>query len=576
MISARGTSILGVGLLWLAGCARSPSAPEVAAPSPALGLYEDVTEKVGLDFVYDNGMTGDFHIAETMGGGGAFLDYDGDGDLDLFLVQGGALPNGAGARPSDRLLRNEWLESGRLYFTDVTAGSGVEASNGYGMGVATGDFDGDGQPDLYVTNLGANRLLRNLGGGRFADVTSRAGVDDPRWSVPALFFDFDGDGRQDLFVGNYLTYDAATAPRCATSAGRRDYCGAGRFPPQGDRLLRNLGDGTFEDATAEAGLEIPPAPALGALAADLDGDGRLDLYVANDAEPNHFWRNLGDGTFEEAALLAGLAVNGAGKAEASMGIAPGDVDGDGELDLLLTHLIVETHTLYRSEGGGRYSDATNRAALAGPSRSHTGFGAVFVDPDEDGDLDLMVANGAVQSREELVQAGDPYPLHEVNQLFLQAEGRFEAFDLEPSEVSRALVAGDVDNDGDLDILVTNSRGATRMLLDRGSPRRWTGVRLVDGELDPHGSRVEGATPEGAPRRAWSVAGGSYLAAHDPRLILQGVAGGPVQVTWPDGDVERWRDLPAGRYSTLRRGGGEAVPAGNGGGANAAAEEGMAP
>ncbi|MEM7052683.1 MAG: CRTAC1 family protein [Acidobacteriota bacterium] len=522
----------------------------------------DATVASGLDFVHDNGMDGSFTIGEVMGSGGALFDFDRDGDLDLFLVQGGSLKQPA-ERPGDRLYRNEGTVDGVPQFRDVTAASALVEQD-YGMAVAVADYDNDGWLDLYVTNDGPNRLWRNRGDGTFEDVTARAGVEEERWSVPTLFFDYDGDGWSDLYVGNYLEHDPATAPRCTTTAGRRDYCGALNFPPVEDRLWRNRGDGTFEDVTAEVGLArgtTAPGAALGALAADFDGDGRLDLYVANDATSNHLWLNRGDGRFEESALTAGLAVNGSGKAEASMGIAADDFDADGDLDLLLTHLVVETNTLYRNLGGGRFRDDTAVVGLGGPSVVNTGFGAVWLDDDRDGALDLLVVNGAVQTREELVQAGEAYPLHEENQLFRARDGRFTA-DSPPgggrSEVSRGLLTGDVDNDGDLDVLVTNNHGPVRLYLRAGVPvGSWSGVVL---ETAAGGPATGAVAVDGAGRHRWQLAGGSYASVSDWRWQLTGAAAtaATLEVRWPDGTVEAWRDLPRGRYSTLRQGAGDSL------------------
>jgi hypothetical protein len=404
--------------------------------------------------------------------GGALLDYDGDGDLDVFLVQGGFLGSG---KPADavvqappetplgaRLLRNdlEVLPDGtrRLRFTDVTAEAGLAAASGYGMGAAAGDYDGDGWTDLYVTNFGSNQLWRNRGDGTFEDVTARAGADDPRWSVPAAFLDFDGDGRLDLFVGNYVDFVPANNKPCLGASGARDYCGPAAYAPQPDRLLRNRGDGTFEDVTARAGLLRAYGPALGVVAADLDGDGHTDLYVANDGAPNQLWRNRGDGTFAEEGLLRGCAVNADGRAEAGMGVTAGEADDDGDLDLFLTHLDGETNTFYRNGGGGLFLDRSAASGLGPPSWRSTGFGTRWLDVDNDGWLDLFVANGAVYGVESLVRQRHPWPFGQPNQLFrnLGADGghRFEEVSAAAGpafarvEASRGALFGDLDDDGD--------------------------------------------------------------------------------------------------------------------------------
>ena len=309
----------------LAGCSDAPGPPEDRTSSsreaPAQPAeppaFEDRAAEVGLVFQHRNGAGGRFLMPEIMGSGAAFLDVDNDGDLDVYLVQGAELePGESGAsRPSpdgDRLFRNELTETGNLRFVDVTADAGLEAT-GYGMGVAAADYDGDGDVDLYVTNFGSNRLWRNLGGGRFEDVTAAADADDPRWSVPATFFDYDADGRLDLFVGNYVDFNLGSKTVCTFGSGEPNYCSPKTYRPEPDRLFRNLGDGRFEQATDRAGMAGEFGNGLGAVPADLDLDGRLDLYVANDGTANQMWMNLGDGRFENRALFGGSAVNRPGR-----------------------------------------------------------------------------------------------------------------------------------------------------------------------------------------------------------------------------------------------------------------------
>ncbi|MCB1036082.1 MAG: VCBS repeat-containing protein, partial [Acidobacteria bacterium] len=386
-----------------------------------------------------NGRSGDLLLAEITCGGGAVLDFDGDGDLDLYLLQGRMLRPGKTVADSpvpaaypppltDRLYRNEIAEHGQLGWKDVTAGLGADTSR-YGCAAATGDYDGDGRPDLYLANLGVNQLLQNLGGGRFEDVTLVAGVGDGGSGVVALFADFDGDGHLDLFVGNNMAFDLTGSVICRSLTGAKDYCGPGAYPSQPDRLYRNRGDGSFEDVTASSGLGAAPSlPTLGAVAGDFNGDGREDLYVANDGQPNRLWINLGDGRFEDQGLLSGSAVNGRGAAEASMGVAAGDYDGDGDPDIFSAHLVKETSTLYRNEGGGQFRDLTAESRLGSPSLPFTAFGTGWLDYDNDGWLDLLVVNGAVTLVPELVEAGDPFPLHQRNQLFHnQGSGREGVF-----------------------------------------------------------------------------------------------------------------------------------------------------
>ncbi|MCY4077604.1 MAG: VCBS repeat-containing protein, partial [Acidobacteria bacterium] len=332
-----------VSLALAVACGTPADAPEDAATPDAGAAAEwfvDRAAESGLDFLHASGMSGRFYQPEISGGGAALLDYDNDGDLDVLLVQGGALGADATAPPAgsgplrDRLYRND-LEiradgTRSLRFTDVTDASGI-ATRGYGQGVASGDIDNDGWPDLYLTGFGRNQMLRNNGDGTFEDVSAASGTGSPdTWGVSAAFFDADGDGWLDLFVGNYLIYTVATHIRCYRDSGQEDYCTPERYPPQRDRFYRNRGDGTFEDATLAAGMADEFGPALGVATADFDGDGRIDLFVANDQQENQLWMNRGDGTFDNRALLAGVAVDAAGVAKADMGVDAGDFDNDGD------------------------------------------------------------------------------------------------------------------------------------------------------------------------------------------------------------------------------------------------------
>ena len=558
-------------------------APALAAAAAGEPLFEDRAAAWGIDFVHFNGMSGEFYFPEIMGGGAALFDYDGDGDLDAFLVQGAMLGGKPLARaippraepPRSRLYRNDLRPGGEPRFVDVTAASGIDA-RGYGIAAAVGDFDNDGRPDLYVTGFGANRLWRNRGDGTFEDVTARAGADDPRWSASAAFLDYDGDGWLDLYVVNYVRFDLEKNPRCFTASSRRDWCGPSAFEPVADRLLRNRGDGTFEDVSVRAGIAAKAGPGLGLAAEDFDGDGDLDVLVANDGAMNFLWLNRGDGTFAEDGLYAGVAVNRNGAAEASMGVAVGDADGDGDFDLFLTHLAGETNTLYLNQGGGVFEDRSVEAGLAAPSVADTGFGTAWIDVDNDGRLDLLAVNGAVRVLEPLARAGDPYPVAQPDRLFRNlGGGRFEEVTAAAGEAlarptaSRGAAFGDVDNDGDTDVLVVDSNGPARLLVNRvGSRAPWLGLRLVDRRgRDAIGARVE-VERDGAPsllRRADT--GGSYASASDPRVLV-GLGDGArvtgVRVRWPDGAEETFAPPPLGRYTTLVQGSGKTAAGAAGG------------
>jgi hypothetical protein len=543
----------------------------LAAPPPASDLFVDRAAEWGLAFTYATGASGELYFPEIMGGGGALFDSDGDGDLDVFLVQGHSLkPGAAAAGPAawGRLFRND-LEGSVPRFVDVTEASGIRAT-GYGMGVAAGDYDNDGRVDLYLTNFGPNQLWRNNGDGTFTDVTAKAGAGDPRWSVGAAFADLDRDGWLDLFVVNYVDYSVENNLRCFAASTRRDYCGPSSFAPATSRLLRNRGDGTFEDVSLRSGVGRKAGPGLGVVADDLDGDGWLDLFVANDGAANFLWLNQRDFTFREDGLLAGVALNAAGKAEAGMGIAAGDADGDGDDDLLLTHLTAETNTLYVNLGGGLFEDATARSGLGAPSLPYTGFGTGWLDIDNDGRLDLAVFNGAVNLAGAMGSGEGLSPYAQPDQLYRNlGGGRFAEVGAEAGaafrtpKVSRGAAFGDVDNDGDTDVLVVDADGPVRLLVNEtGGRTPWLGLRLVGrpagakAERDLLGARVE-VLRKGAPslsRR--SAADGSYAAAGDPRVLVGLGAASEVtgvRVFWPDGLSESFPPPPLRRYAMLVRG-----------------------
>jgi len=511
-----------------------------AVPAPAEDLFVEITRDAGVDFVHFNGMSGELYYPEMMGSGVAFFDYDGDGDLDLYLVQGAMLPPGkspdealfppgAGDRPPrDRLLRNDLIATadGSLTprFVDVTDAAGIQAF-GYGMGVATGDVDGDGFVDLYLPQYGPNQLWHNNGDGTFSDWTRRSGVAAAEWSVSAAFFDYDRDGDLDLYVTDYVVYAVENNIVCYAPSSRRDYCGPASFDSEPDRLFRNRGDGTFEDVSVPTGIARVRGAGMGVAVADFNGDAWPDLYTANDGEPNFLWINEAGRTFRDEALMAGTAVNREGVAEASMGIAVGDFDGDGDDDLFLTHLAGETNTLYTNDGTGLFDDRTIPTGLAGGSLPFTSFGTAWFDFDNDGWLDLAIASGAVKGIEALAQAGDPYPLDQPNQLFHNREGkRFEdatgragpAFS--EAEVSRGLAPGDVDNDGAPDLALTNNSGPARLLVNAGARgQAWLGLTRVGAPFLGLEARVE--TPGGPTLYRHSTSAGSYASAVDPRILV---------------------------------------------------------
>jgi hypothetical protein len=540
-------------------------------------IFKEVAQQAGLQFQHYNGMTGKLYLPEITGSGAALFDFDNDGDLDVFLVQGNVLePNTKatdtlfpwrGAEPPrGKLFRNDLAvdKGGRrtLVFTDVTQKSGIVAT-GYGMGAAVGDINNDGLPDLYLSNLRSNQMYLNKGEGKFVDITKESGTADPRWSTSASFFDYDRDGWLDLMIVNYADFSVTNSPTCYAATTAKDYCTPRVFRAPGNRLFHNKGNGVFENVTVAAGVDKEFGHGLGVVTADFNDDGSIDIYVANDGDHNQLWINQKNGTFVNDALLAGAAVNRNGQAEAGMGVDAGDFDGNGTDDIFVTHLMDETNTLYVNLGQALFEDRTREAGLGMPGRRFTGFGTLFFDYDNDGWLDLLVANGSVQLLPDLVREKNPFPLGQPNQLFHNTgKGSFVELvdqagpELQLLEVSRGAAFGDVDNDGDTDFLITNNNGPVRLFLNEvGNRNHWIGLRLVGKTgRDMLGAQVEIVVSENRILRRRVRTDGSYLSANDPRVL---VGLGPatqvkaVRVRWPTGAVEEWKDLLIDRYTTLK-------------------------
>ncbi|MFP6644143.1 MAG: tetratricopeptide repeat protein [Candidatus Latescibacterota bacterium] len=535
---------------------------EVEEKPPAVAatvVFTDVTQAAGIEFHHTNGSSGRKYVVETMGSGAAALDYDVDGFVDLYVVDSGTLPGFTGLEAGrNALLRNGGPASGWT-FADHAAEAGVD-DRGYGMGVTVGDYDNDQDPDIFVTNVGANRLFRNESGGisgslRFEDVSGSSDIGlDTSWSTGAAFCDVDLDGDLDLYVANYLEF---SFPPADSGPGRpRRHIAPTEYPGRRDFLYRNDGDGQFVDITEAAGLSSLEGRQLGVIFLDFDDDGDPDLFQGNDATPNGLFRNEGDGTFVDVGLLAGVAFNGSGKPEGTMGVDAGDVDGDGRQDLVMTNFQWESNTLYQATSPGSFDDVSRESGVGGSSFDRLAFGINLFDADNDGDQDLFVANGHI---DEDIERFDPQAAYgQPNQLYLNdGAGRFEDVSAVAGEafavalVSRGSVAFDYDDDGDQDLFVVNSGQPARLLRnDASTGNHWLALQLVGRftNRDGFGARVRVACGGSA----WLQehrSGVSYLSQDDPRLhfgLGPCTAVDSVTIRWPSGRTQALKDVAVDR------------------------------
>jgi len=555
-------AILAIGGIGTAARQRAPG------PAPSTSSFRDVASTAGLDFVHVSGASPEKFFPEIMGPGGLFLDFDNDGWLDVFLVDGGSFADPAVAkRAHHRLYRNR--RNGT--FEDVTARSNIRHRD-YGMGACAGDIDNDGLIDLYITNVGPNVLYRNTGDGRFAEVPKAGGADSALWSTSCAFVDIDRDGDLDLFVTNYVdlsrdkdkgqSRDKNQFCGFAGPPAVRDYCHPLIYDPLPSVLYRNTGKGTFEDISKQAGVAPYLGNGLGVAVSDIDDDGWPDVFVANDSTPNFLFHNNKNGSFSEIAGLAGVAVASDGKARAGMGTAFGDYSNSGRLGLIVTNHETEMHSLFQNQGGNLFADATIRSGVGPATRPYVGFGVVFFDYDNDGRLDISIVNGNVMANVAKVRAGGKFAqrkllLHNAGERFMDVTKQSgPGFGIEG--VGRALAAGDVDNDGDLDLLVTNNGERVNLLLnDGGNTANAMLVKVIGTKSNHSGIGTRLTLTAGKLKQVREVqSGSSYLSQNDLRAhfgLGRALNAERLDIRWPDGSTEAVENLPANHVVTIQQG-----------------------
>ncbi|HYP29047.1 MAG TPA: CRTAC1 family protein [Blastocatellia bacterium] len=537
----------------------SAPAPTEAARYSGPVQFSDVTAEAGITFRHNSGAFGKKYLPETMGSGCAFLDYDNDGWQDILLVNSMNWPERKGAKSYLSLYHNN--RNGT--FTDVAQAAGL-AVEMYGLGCAIGDYDNDGNVDIYITCVGPNRLFRNLGGGRFSDVTAKARVDDPGFSSSAAWVDYDKDGKLDLYVCNYVEWSPEKDVHCTLDGKNKSYCTPERYKGQSPTLYKNRGDGTFENVTERAGLKDPTSKAMGVALLDYDGDGWVDLFVANDTEPNRLYKNNGNGTFSDVGVEAGIAFNDAGKARAGMGVDAADYDGSGRPSLVIGNFTNEMMALYRNEGTGLFTDEAQASNVGKASAQSLTFATFFFDYDLDGLLDIFAANGHVSDDISTVQpkvrhAMPPHLLRNLGKnRFEEVTGRMGG-ELGRPEVGRGAAYGDFDNDGDLDLLTTSNNGPARLFRnDGGNQNNLLRVRAVGvaSNRDGIGAKVSLKTASG--RALWNMVktGSSYCSQSELPLTFglgkdDKVAS--VEVAWPSGRKETMADIAANQSIVIQEG-----------------------
>jgi hypothetical protein len=527
------------------------SAGPTVGPGKAVVTFEEVPAKAsGISWVHNNAHSPERHLPETVGAGCAFFDYDNDGWMDLYLVNSGVSDFYTPATPPRNALYHNNHDG---TFSDVTDRAGV-AGGRFGMGVAAGDYDGDGWKDLYVTSYGLNILYRNNGNGTFTDVTNKAGVAAPGWSTCAVWFDYDNDGKLDLFVSSFVYYDKSLNILCTDDLSRRYYCIPRHYKPSSSRLFHNNGNGTFTDVSKESGIAQSPGKSFGVVATDVNNDGLMDLFIANDTVQNFLFINKGSGKFDEVGLPAGVGYSNLGRPRSGMGVDATDYDGDGWQDLFVANIDQEFFSLYHNEKDLTFIDQTGEIAPA--TQLLSGWGLKFFDYDNDGDADLFLVNGHpddfVEMRNSRVKYKEPLLMFE------NTGGAFKNVSSQSGSVfakefsGRGLAVGDIDNDGDLDVLISNNGEAPVLLSNKGgNQNNWLGLELVVTKSNPASvGAVITWQAGGVKRSRLKTAGGSYLASHDPRELL-GLGSATkidsVEIRWPSGKVDKLTNLPINTY-----------------------------
>ncbi len=553
----------GLALALIFNSSFTALAQRISTPPKSVVTFEEVPAKTsGIVWAHSNAHSPERHLPETVGAGCAFFDYDNDGWMDIYLVNSGSADF---FTPTASLMNALFHNNHDGTFTDVTEKAGV-AGGTFGMGVAAADYDGDGWVDIYVTSYGRNLLYRNNGNATFTDVTDKAGTAAPGWSTCAVWFDYDNDGKLDLFVSSFVYYDKTLNVLCTDDVNRRYYCIPRHYKPSSSKLFHNDGNGTFTDVSKASGIADSPGKSFGAVATDLNNDGRMDLFVANDTMPNFLFINKGGGKFEESGLAAGVGFSASGKARSGMGVDAADYDGDGWQDLFVANIEQEFFSLYHNQKDLTFTDEPGEIGPA--TQFLSGWGLRFFDYDNDGNPDLFLVNGHpddfIEMRNTRVKYREPLLLfRNTGKGFQDVSGQSGSV-FKKYFSGRGMATGDFDNDGDLDVLIANNGEPPALLLNRGADRNnWTGLHLIAKKSNPAAVGAVITWQAGPLKRSrLKTAGGSYLASHDPREIL-GLGSATkidyVEIRWPSGKVDKLTNPPINRYTKVVEGAGISPP-----------------